>query len=287
MRRWRKKYAAAVLPSWWRRADWLALPDALLVHAVRQLPVVSLGAVPQVCRAWRDIMDREADPIIKDAVLRRFPYLGKLLAHIPLPHDYRSLHREQRRAKSLPALLPVVISAENHTLENFIFTIRINEPGGTTFDWSGPILDPEQATQLWADADAPAWCTDEDEVTDAEDKRLRRLTLDVLASKLTPRGLRTLTLCRAADVDTVEDDEYIYFNGSDLPMNCVANAILNMGWLAGGENSCVAKPLIPCQKDGGGGMVGLFRSWHGEELEDLNAADLLKYLMFAAPWGSD
>jgi len=279
--RQRKKYAAAVLPSWWKRADWLALPDALLVGAVRQLPIVSLCAVPQVCRAWRATMDREADPIIKDAVRRRFPYLGKLIVHIPQPHDYPSLYREQRRAKRPPALLPLLATVDNHnrTLEDFIFTIIIKEAGVTTFDWSGRIPDPLQATQLWADADAPAWCTD--------DERLWGLTLDVLVSKLTPRGLRTLTLCRAADVDTVEDDEYIYFNGSDLPMNCVANAILNMGWLAGGENSCVAKPLIPCQKDGGGGMVGLFRSWHGEELEDLNAADLLKYLMFAAPWGSD
>ena len=152
--------------------------------------------------------------LIRQKTIQRFPYLTKLLANFPeAVHDFQQLYQEQ-----LQALKPSV-DPDNRTLNDFVFTIRIREPDtSSVFEWSGTILDPERV-QLWSDAEAPGWCAgvEDEDTTDEEQSRLLSLRLDLLVSRMTPRGLRTIRLCDDVQVDDVDPiDDYMCFE-CELP----------------------------------------------------------------------
>ena len=179
------------------------------------------------------------------------------------------------------------------TLHDFVFTVRIHEPGGSSsFEWSGSILDPESGVQLWTDAEAPDWCTDPDEdddnLDDAHD-RLASLKVDLLVSRMMPRGLRTIRLCGDVQVDDADDGE-ICFDES-MPMSAAATAVAGLqreggeyepawaNWVPG----VLFRPWITHSKIGGGSMETIFRDEH--EYECIAPDVLLTYLKHMAPWG--
>ena len=77
-RRRRPQRAARGVPAVARGARWEDLPSELVVEALHSLPPEAIGAVAQVCRAWRDSLKscgESVDLCILHASLRRFPYL--------------------------------------------------------------------------------------------------------------------------------------------------------------------------------------------------------------------
>ena len=209
--------------------------------------------------------------LIRQKTIQRFPYLTELLANFPeAVHDFQQLYQEQLQ------LLKPPVDLDNLTLHDFVFTIRIREPDtSSVFEWSGTILDPE-SVQLWSDAEAPGWCAgaEDEDTTDEEQSRLLSLRLDLLVSRMTPRGLRTIRLCDDVQVDDLDaEDDTVCFEG-ELP---------RMGY-----NSTTAtllfRPWIGHCKVGGGDVFNTFRR-NADDFEAASPEEILRYLKVVAPWG--
>jgi hypothetical protein len=257
--------------------SWTTIPDALLVHTLRTLPMPDLCAVRQVCRAWRSAMVVEAATVvvlIRQKTIQRFPYLTKLLANFPeAVHDFQQLYQEQLQ------LLKPPVDLDNLTLHDFVFTIRIREPDtSSVFEWSGTILDPE-SVQLWSDAEAPGWCAGaEDEgATNEEQSRLLSLRLDLLVSRMTPRGLRTIRLCDNVEVDG------LYPSNDEMCFDCELPSKFLWGYNPT-TTTLLFRPWIGHRKVGGGNMFDTFRS-NDDDVGIASPEAILAYLKALAPWG--
>ena len=187
----RARHAAKVASTGF--SQWESLPSEMLAHSVRFMPVLTIGTIPRVCRSWWVAMGSDihtyihadvVDALIKEACMQRFPYLAKLLARFPeepASQNFRAIYQEQVRAERPP----VRAEAKYETLAEYMVTVLIKHPGGTTIEWSGTATDALAGFDLWEDAPPPAWFYHPGD-----------LTLDVLVSKLTTRGIGTTTLCR-------------------------------------------------------------------------------------------
>ena len=217
---------------------------------------------------------------VRENTLAGFPYLTKLLANFPdAAHDFRQLFRDQMQARELPVDQTPYCLISDCTLHDFVFTIRIHEPGLSTFDWCGKILDPDYV-RLWIDADAPDWCTEDPaKTTEEEEQRLSSLKIDLLVSRMTPHGLRTVKLCEDVATQGVEQLQGEMCFHELMPNNAAAAAVLELR----GEPSILFRPWIQYAK--GSGTVDMIFRLDDEELETVTADGLLTYLKHMAPWG--
>lgn len=264
------------------KANWLQLPTDLLTLSLQFLPVPSIGAVPQACKQWRDALAAEAltvDTIVKAAVLKRYPYLTKMLAKFPQqsPIDFRQIYCEQTKAQKPRPPAPTVTS-----LKDYVFTILIKKDDEISVEWNGVIVDPEQPIQLWTDEEVPPWCIDSaDEDSDRAYVLLEdTLKLDVLVSKMTPRGLCTIMLCRDSKVEETVHDSIIF--EENLPCVNAASklyALVGLTWLL--------RPWLDISKVGGGAMESIFRLDDPSDIPEVTSEQLLAYLEHAAPWDED
>ena len=96
---------------------------------------------------------------------------------------------------------------------------------------------------------------------------------------MTPRGLRTIKLCEDALTQDLEFSDQTMCFHQLMPNNAAAAAVLELRQ----ETGILFRPWIRYTK-GSGRMDMVFRR-DDEELDTLNADDLLTYLKHMAPWG--